>query len=109
MENYGPLYVSVRALYLDGPDRINDADLSQLLDGISKRSMLEQIDAFGRIKHPSSLRRVLAFGRFKSMVNEVRTWKEAHAGYLKKVLPRFANSRSRSATSSTSSCRTLTN
>jgi len=91
LEPYGPGYVSVRALYLEGPDGINDADLSLLLDGISKASMLEEIDTFGRIKHPSSVRRVLAFGKFKSMVNEVRAWKEAHAKYVKQVLSSFAS------------------
>ncbi len=90
LERRGASAVSVRALYLDGLARMNDADLSVLLDGISRASMLTQIDTFGRIKHPSTVRRVLSFGRFQSMLKEVLAWKQAHAEYVDEVLPMFA-------------------
>lgn len=89
LEEYGVNYIYERAIYLEGADRLTHADLSWLLNGISKYSMTTKIHNYGKIKHPYIVRMILSFGKFKSMIKEVNAWKEQHADYVASVLPLF--------------------
>lgn len=90
-EKYGVSYIGSRAMYLEGMDKLIDADMSWLLDGISKAGMLGYIEKIGKIKHPYTVRMILSFGKFKSMIKEVLAWKGQHADYVASVLSQFEN------------------
>jgi predicted DNA-binding WGR domain protein len=90
-EKYGAAYIDQRAMYLEGMDKLIDADMSWLLDGISKASMLGYIETLGKIKHPYTVRLIISFGKSRAVLNEVLAWKEQHADYVESVLPMFAN------------------
>lgn len=90
-EKYGVAYLDQRAMYLEGMDKLIDADMSWLLDGISKASMLGYIETLGKIKHPYTVRLIISFGKSRAVLKEVLAWKQQHADYVESVLPMFAN------------------
>ncbi len=90
-EKYGVAYLDQRAMYLEGMDKLIDADMSWLLDGISKARMLGYIETLGKIKHPYTVRLIISFGKSRAVLKEVLAWKEQHADYVESVLPMFAN------------------
>jgi hypothetical protein len=89
-EKYGVAYLSKRAMYLEGMDKLIDADMSWLLDGISKANMLAYIETVGKIKHPYTVRLIISFGKSRAVLKEVLAWKEQHAEYVESVLPMFS-------------------